>query len=323
MDNKTNRSFVDRQVDGMERIEKQVNKVLVPIWQKAPYYLTVAMALAIVGLFQFASVGFDPTKLLTVEFWIPVGIIGAAIFIIFTSTAKEYEQRYTAVDKDIQGVKANIQERAKGQSFLKLPEFLTKKNVELRIQRWKELLNAKERKLDARASEKDLYIYTKGSVVEKQDNKYTIEKEKIKILRSDEYINSNIAYMKLPNLLQYNMSMIIGDVTIGDRSAFIQNDNTIIIKDGTLKVLTRAAFSAALGTLVITTNVVDLGTIIRLVGNLFLLVGTFFDAVLLARVLVNGIVKGRHIERMQVLDEYYNWLRTYKEPQPIQIKVPE
>lgn len=313
-DNQPNRSFVDRQVDGMERIEKQVNKIIVPIWQKAPYYLTVVMALAIVGLFQFASVGFDPTKLLTIDFWIPVGIIGSAIFIIFTSTAKEYEQRYTLADKDIQGVKANIQERAKGQSFLKLPEFLTKKNIELRIQRWKEILNQKERKLDSKATEQDLYIYVNGSEAQKRDNKYAVEKDKIKLLRSDDYISQNIAYMKLPNLLQYNMSMIIGDVTIGDKSAFIQSDNKIIVKDGTLKVLTRAAFSAALGTLVITTNTIDLGTIIRLVGNLFLLVGTFFDAVLLARVLVNGIVKGRHIERMQVLDEYYNWLKTYKEP---------
>jgi hypothetical protein len=314
MDNQPKRGLIDRQVDGMERLEKQVNKLVLPIFQQAPYYLTVVMALAIVGLFQFASVGFDPTKLLTIEFWIPVGIIGAAIFIIFTSTAKEYEQKYTLVDKDIQSVKVNIQERAKGQSFLKLPEYLTNKNIELRIQRWKEILDERERKLDSRASEKDLYILTKGTTLEKQDNKYTQKKNKIKELRSDDYISTHIAYMKLPRLLQYTMSMIIGDVNIGGRSAFIQSDNKIIIRDGTLKVIARMSFSAALATLVITTTTIDLQTIIRLIGNIFMLVLTFFDAVLLARVLVNGIVKGRHIERMQVLDEYYNWVKTYKEP---------
>jgi hypothetical protein len=318
MDNK--KGFVDRQVDGMERLEKQVNRVLVPLWQQAPYYLTVVMALAIVGLFQFASVGFNPEKIFTIDFWIPVGIIGSAIFIIFTSTAKEYEAKYSAADKDIQGVKTNIQERAKGQSFLKLPEFLTQKNIDLRIQRWKEILDHKERKLDSKASEKDLYIFTKGTALEKSDNKYTLAKNKIKELRSDDYISTHIAYMDLPKLLQYNMSMIIGDVNIGGTSAFIQSDNKLIVKQGTLKVLTRGAFSGALATLVITTNAIDLGTVIRLIGNLFLLVGTFFDAVLLARVLVNGIVKGRHIERMQVLDEYYNWVKSYKEP-TVEIKV--
>jgi hypothetical protein len=314
MDNQPKRGLVDRQVDGMERLEKQVNKLVLPIFQQAPYYLTVVMALAIVGLFQFASVGFDPTKLLTIEFWIPVGIIGAAIFIIFTSTAKEYEQKYTAIDKDIQSVKVNIQERAKGQSFLKLPEYLTNKNIELRIQRWKEILDERERKLDSRASEKDLYILTKGTALEKQDNKYTQKKNKLKELRSNDYISTHIAYMKLPRLLQYTMSMIIADVNIGGRSAFIQSDNKIIIRDGTLKVIARMSFSAALATLVITTTTIDLQTIIRLIGNIFMLVLTFFDAVLLSRVLVNGIVKGRHIERMQVLDEYYNWVKTYKEP---------
>jgi len=312
MDN-PKRSYIDRQVDGLEKIEKQVNKYVLPIFQQAPYYLTIVLALAIVGLFQFASVGFDPTKLLTIEFWIPVGIIGLAIFIIFTSTAKEYEQKYTAIDKDIQSVKVNIQERAKGQSFLRLPEYLANKNIELRIERWREILDIRERKLDSRASEKDLYVYVKGTALEKSENKYTIAKHKIKELRSDEYINMHIAYMKLPKLLQYTMSMIIADVSIGNKSAFVQDDNTVILKQGTLKVLSRMAFSGALATLVITTTTVDLGTIIRLLTNLFILVGVFFDAVLLARVLVNGIVKGRHIERMQVLDEYYNWIKTYKE----------
>jgi hypothetical protein len=312
MDN-PKRSYLDRQVDGLEKIEKQVNKYVVPLFQQAPYYLTIVLALAIVGLFQFASVGFDPSKLWTVEFWVPVGIIGLAIFIIFTSTAKEYEQKYTAIDKDIQSVKVNIQERAKGQSFLKLPEYLANKNIELRIERWREILDIKERKLDSRASEKDLYIYVKGTALEKSENKYTIAKHKIKELRSDEYINMHIAYMRLPSLLQYTMSMIISDVNIGNKSAFVQDDNRVILKQGTLKVLSRMAFSGALATLVITTQSVDLGTIIRLLVNLFLLVGVFFDAVLLARVLVNGIVKGRHIERMQVLDEYYNWIKSHKD----------
>jgi ABC-type multidrug transport system fused ATPase/permease subunit len=317
MDN-PKKSYLDRQVDGLEKIEKQVNKYVVPLFQQAPYYLTIVLALAIVGLFQFASVGFDPSQLWTIEFWIPVSIIGLAIFIIFTSTAKEYEQKYSAIDKDIQAVKVNIQERAKGQSFLKLPEYLANKNIELRIERWREILDIKERKLDSRASEKDLYIYVKGTALEKSENKYTIAKHKIKELRSDEYINMHIAYMKLPKLLQYTMSMIIADVSIGNKSAFVQDDNTVILKQGTLKVLSRMAFSGALATLVITTQSVDLGTIIRLLVNLFLLVGVFFDAVLLARVLVNGIVKGRHIERMQVLDEYYNWIKSYKEPKAIE-----
>jgi hypothetical protein len=309
-----NKSFIDRQVDGMERIEKQVNKLIVPIWNQLPYYMTVVFALAIVGLFQFASVGFDPSQLGKVEFWIPIGIIGAAIFIIFTSTAKQYEQKYSDADKDIQSVKKTISEKAKGQSFLKLPEFLTKKNIELRIERWREILDQKERKLDSKASEQDLYIYTNGTVAEKREHKYTQEKVKLAYLRSDEYINTHIAYIKLPKLLQYTMSMIIADVNIGDRSAFVQDDNRIILREGGFKVLSRLAFSTALATLVITTQVVDIGTIIRLLGNLFLLVATFFDAVLLARVLVNGIVKGRHIERMQVLDEYYSWLNIKETP---------
>jgi ABC-type multidrug transport system fused ATPase/permease subunit len=317
MDN-PKRGLVDRQVDGLEKIEKQVNKYVVPLFQQAPYYLTIVLALAIVGLFQFASVGFDPSQLWTIEFWIPVSIIGLAIFIIFTSTAKEYEQKYSAIDKDIQAVKVNIQERAKGQSFLKLPEYLANKNIELRIERWREILDIKERKLDSRASEKDLYVYVKGTALEKSENKYTIAKHKIKELRSDEYINMHIAYMKLPKLLQYTMSMIIADVSIGNKSAFVQDDNSVILKQGTLKVLSRMAFSGALATLVITTTTVDLGTIIRLLVNLFLLVGVFFDAVLLARVLVNGIVKGRQIERMQVLESYYDFLKTYKEPKAIE-----
>lgn len=306
--------YIETQVEGLEQIQKKVNKYVVPIWEQTPYYLTLILALAIVGLFQFASVGFNPEQLTKIDFWIPIGVIGSSMFLIFSSTAKHYESKYAAEDKDIQSVKTSINERAKGQSFLKLPIFLANKNIELRIIRWKEILDQKERKLDSKATDQDLFIFAKGSELQKQDNKYCKSKNKIANLRSDEYIKNHIAYMKLPNLLQYTMSMIIADVNIGGKSAFIQDDNKIIARDGFYKVLTRIVFSGAVGTLVITANAVDIGTIIRLTVNIFILIGVFFDGVLLAKNLVNGIIKGRHLERMQVLDEYYQWLANYKEP---------
>jgi len=303
---------LNRQIDGLEKIEKKVNKVLIPLWQQVPYYTTIATALMMVGLFQFASVGFDPDKLLEAQFWITIGIISVAIMIIFTSTAKEYTFKYAEDDKDIKSIKATINEKSKNQSFIKLPEFLTNKNIELRIQRWKEILDTKERKLDNKASESDIYIYSKGTLLEKKDNKYTFEKEKISNLRSNDYINSHIAYMKLPKLLQYTMAMISADVATSEKSAFVENDGKIILKEATYRVITRTAFSAALATLIITTNAISLDTIIKLIGNLFILVITFFDAVLLARSIVNNVIKGRAVERLQILDEYYTWVKLDK-----------
>lgn len=300
---------LNKQVEGLERIEKKVTSKLESIWNRVPYFSAIALALAVVGLFQFASVGFDPSQIFKVEFWIPVGIISVAILIIFTSTSKEYELRFANEDKEIDTIKKGIAEKAKNQSFVKLPEFLALKNIDLRIQRHKEILDLKERKLDRRATKQDIYLYANGSVVDKRDNKYCLAKDEIKNQRSDEYIKTHIAYIKLPNLLQYTMGMIIADIGLNTSNPFMLSDNVIITRQAGGKVLVRAVFSAALGTLLITSNTVDLQTFIRLIGNLFVLVITYYDGVMLGKELSNSVVKSRTIERMQILDEYYNWTK--------------
>ena len=304
MDNKVNETL-KQQVVGLEQLEKKVSLKLDSIWSRMPYFSAIGLALLVVGLFQFASVGFDPTALLKVEFWIPVGIISTAILIIFTSTAKEYEGRYANEDKDLQSIKRTISDKAKTQSFIKLPEFLAMKNIDLRIQRHKEILDLKERKLDKRASKEDIFLWVNGSVSAKRDNKYCTIKEEIKEQRSDEYIKNHIAFMKLPKLLQYTMGMIIADIGLSTSNPFSISDNEIIGKQAGLKVLSRAVFSIALGTLIINTTTFSLETVIKLIGNLFMLVITFYDGVLLGKDLSNTVIKNRAIERMQILDEYY------------------
>lgn len=296
-----------KQVEGLESLEKKVTDRFEALWSRLPYFGAIGLALLVVGLFQFASVGFDATRLLQFDFWLPVFIISVAILIVFTSTSKEYELRFAAQDKDLMGIKKTIAEKAKGQSFVKLPEYLAHKNIELRIQRWKEILDHKERKLDRKAKKEDIYLWANGTVVEKRDNKYCRAKDEIKEQRSDAYISKHIAYMDLPKLLQYTMGMIIADIGISTANPFAISDNEIIGREAVVKVISRMAFSAAVGTLLITSHSIDLQTVVRLVSNLFILVITYYDGVMLGKDLSNSVIKNRAIERLQILDEYYIW----------------
>jgi hypothetical protein len=295
-----------KQVEGMDKLQQKVNKSLIPLFQSLPYYSMVFMALLLVGVFQFAGVGFDPAKVREWEFWLPVFIVSVSIFIIFTSTAKEYQQKYMAQDTYISTVKATMNERVKGKSFIRLPEFLANKNLTLRIERWKEILSREERRVDKKATEDDLYIYTKGTQQERLDNEYSRKKADIAYRRSDEYIAKHIVYIEM-KVLQYTMAMVLADITMDNQSAFLKSENSEILKQATYKVIARMAFSAALGTLILTTNAINIDTMIKLIGNLFILVATFFDAVLLGKVIVETIVKARYTERLQLLDEYFEW----------------
>jgi hypothetical protein len=297
---------LNKQVEGLEKLEQRVSKSVIPLFQSLPYYSMVFMALLLVGVFQFAGVGFDPAKVREWQFWVPVFIISVSIFIIFTSTAKEYQQKYMAQDTYISTVKASMNERVKGKSFLRLPEFLANKNLTLRIEKWKELLSIEERRVDKKASEDDLYIYTKGTQQERLDNEYCRKKADINARGSDEYIAKHIVYIKM-KVLQYTMAMVLADISMDGQSAFLKNENVEITKSAIYKVIARMAFSASLGTLILTTNAINIDTMIKLIGNLFILVATFFDAVLLGKVIVETIVKARYTERLQLLDEYFEW----------------
>ena len=297
---------LNRQVEGMDKLQQKVSKSLIPLYQSLPYYTMVFMALLFVGVFQFAGIGFDPTKLREWEFWAPVFIISISIFIIFTSTAKEYQQKYMAEDTYIQAVKTTMNDRVKGKSFIKLPEFLAEKNLNLRIEKWKEILTRRELKIDKSATESDIYTYSKGTEFEKRDNEYCQKKAEIARLRSDQYIDKHIVYMNI-KVLQYTMSMILADINMDNKSAFQKSENNEIVKNAFYKVLSRMAFSAALGTLIFSANAIDINTMIKLIGNIFILIATFFDAALLGKVIVNTIIKGRYTERLQLLDEYFDW----------------
>ena len=309
MDNKT---FLDKQIETQRQFENKIKKYL-PEYTSLPYWISNIVAFLLIGGLSFVSVQFDPTQILKFDFWLPILITSSAVWLVFFYTTKEYIIKYEKRDTEISTLKKVLIDKAKGNTFDDLPVYLANKNIVLKTQAYKEKWKRYENKIDYRASDKDLYVWTKGSVVEKQANKYCQKKLKIARVTSDEYIVENLPYLKV-KVIQFTYAMVVAG-TSGkyDKSSFETNIDRKISNEAIYSIISRTAMLVALGVLIISENAITISTFIKLIGNLTVLTSAFFRAVLLASDLVGGTIKEQVLERISIIEDYNKWNKKLKE----------
>lgn len=320
MDNKPNiNEFLDKQVESQRQFEKRL-KANLPNSQTIGYWLSLFTAFLLIGGLAFASVNFNPEEIFKISFWIPIGITSGAVYIVIWATSNEYLTRYTRIDQDIATIKKNIFEKSKTESFEKLPEYLARKNMELKIQAWKELQKKRLARVEARATDKDLAIELNGSESEKLENKYINNKKRLQRLLTDEYIQENLPYLKV-KVIQYTYAMILAGTKGGhNKSSFEVSLSKQINMEAIYSILSRTIMLVAISVLIFTEQSMSLGAVIKLFGNLVILATAYFRALVLAKDLTD-IVKEQSVERTEILNDYYRWYKTIeikKEEKPLE-----
>jgi hypothetical protein len=301
-----NKNFIDKQVEMQRQFENKVKKYL-PEYTSLPYWISNLVAFLLIGGLSFVSVQFDPTQILKLEFWLPILITSSAVWLVFFYTTKEYILKYEKKDSEIQTLKKALIEKAKGNSFDNLTTYLAEKNIALKTQAYKEKWKRYENKLDYKATDKDIYTWVKGTTAEKQENKYCQKKIKIQRVISEDYIASNLAYLKV-KAIQFTYAMVVAG-TSGkyDKSSFETNIDQKISKEAVYSIISRTALMVAIGVLVISENAVTVSTLIKLLGNLAVLSTAFFRAVLLSSDIVSGTLKEQVLERISIIEDYNKW----------------
>jgi hypothetical protein len=305
------KSFVDRQVESQRKFEREVRKYL-PEYTSLPYWISNFVAFLLIGGLAFVSVEFDPSQILKFEFWLPILITSSAVWLVFFYTSKEYLIKYEKRDPEIQILKKNLLEKAKNEGFEHLTEYLVEKNIKFKITAWKEKYKRIESKLDYKASDEDIYIWSKGTESQKLDNKYCQKKRQIQRVLTDEYINNNLEYLKV-DVVQFTYAMVVaGTNGKHSKSSFEKNIDQKINQEAVYSIISRTVLLVAIGVLIIGEQGITVSSIIKLLGNLAILTSAFFRSVLLASDLVSGTLKEQILERISIIEDYKNWLKPKK-----------
>lgn len=304
------KKYVNEQLDRQAKsASKQIKSVFskLPNPDVIPFWILNITAFALVGGLAFAQVLYDPSKITEAGFWLPRILTGIALVLVFISTSNEYVIKYTKQSSEIKSIKENTVKKTEGNSLKRLPEYLVNLNLNNKKKAWIEKWTELEHGLDYKATDEDLRIYESGTVAEKRENKYSTEKNRIKRMTDPEYINANLPYLKVKTI-QYTYSMIVAGVKLSNnKSAFEKNLNTEIAKQSVYQTVSRLTLIVILGMLIIEPQGITLQATVNLIGNIAALSMMFFNGVVFANDYVENDLKSQHLERMQILDDYYGW----------------
>lgn len=290
-----------------KKVKREVRVQSIPLW------ILNIFALALLGAFSFAKVGFEPAKLIELAFWTPILIKILANDIVYLST---YTSRISAgkmKSEKLRELEEGIAASLKNKDTRNITKFLTYKNIEIKTEAWKNKIQRKVAFLDRWSRVKDISVWEKGTELQKQKNFYCRKRQKLLRQQTPEFISQNIASVKV-KCIQYTYSMVLsGIISKSSKKALEKTPQQDLAKAISSKNITRLFIIVLTGALAFDFVVVGMQAIIDFFSNMFVLVSMWSSAKNAADIFVNETMIAQSYERIELLSEYIQWNKGDKE----------
>lgn len=297
----------DQFLEMEKKVKREVRVQSIPLW------ILNIFALGLLGAFSFATVGFEPAKLIELAFWTPILIKILANDIVYFST---YTSRISAgkmKSEKLKELEEGIATSLKNKDTRNITKFLTYKNIEIKTEAWKNKIQRKIAFLDRWSRAKDISVWEKGTDLEKQKNFYCRKRQKLLMQQTPEFISQNIASVKV-KCIQYTYSMVLsGIISKSSKKALEKTPQQDLAKAISSKNLTRLFIIALTSALVFNFVKIGMQAVIDFFSNMFVLVSMWSSAKNAADIFVNETMIAQAYERIELLSEYIQWNKGDKE----------
>lgn len=297
----------DQFLEMEKKVKREVRVQSIPLW------ILNIFALGLLGAFSFATVGFEPAKLIELAFWTPILIKILANDIVYFST---YTSRITLGkirSEKLRELEEGIATSLKNKDTRNITKFLTYKNIEIKTEAWKNKIQRKIAFLDRWSRVKDISVWEKGTELQKQKNFYCRKRQKLLRQQTPEFISQNIASVKV-KCIQYTYSMVLsGIISKSSRKALEKTPQQDLAKAISSKNITRLIIIALTSALVFNFVKIGMQAIIDFFSNMFVLVSMWSSAKNAADIFVNETMVAQAYERIELLSEYIQWNKGDKE----------
>ena len=268
------------------------------------------------GCFNVVDLKFEPERALTLSFWVRIGTRLTLLFLIKTLALDIFIPYFRKNNDELSRVKV-INKRFMQLKEKDFPIFIDDvKNVELRINAWKEKINKKLAKLEHHTKNKDRVIFYKGSEPEKEINKYCQKRAELEYLLSDEYIEAN-KYCLNVNCPRVIAAVFDTPVEYADLGSLYQISSKIklsVIASLTVSSFWLVAIQIIREASVLSKNNVPLLIIILgIVLDLVFMFCQFFSGIMDSAKIIDKQEVCPYTNRNRILKEYIYWKEPNKE----------
>lgn len=291
----------DQFLEMEKKVKREVRVQSIPLW------ILNIFALGLLGAFSFATVGFEPAKLIELAFWTPILIKILANDIVYFSTYTSRISIGKMRSEKLRELEEGIAASLKNKDTRNITKFLTYKNIEIKIEAWKNKIQRKIAFLDRWSRVKDISVWEKGTELQKQKNFYCRKRQKLLRQQTPEFISQNIASVKV-KCIQYTYSMVLsGIISKSSKKALEKTPQQDLAKAISSKNITRLFIIALTGALAFSFVKVGMQAIIDFFSNMFVLVSMWSSAKNAADIFVNETMIAQAYERIELLSEYIQW----------------
>jgi hypothetical protein len=209
-------------------------------WQELPYILMYISAFMMIGLFDFVNGRFDPSQIVTVDYWRGVVMLMMASVLFLLSASNRKIDQLMKEDEDVQYKTTTLESVAKSQDLFDFDEYLVVKNTERKKITYINSIKKQIDRLDNGirwlpfvngASTKDKMVYFEGTEEQKRVNKYCIQRAELDYLMSDDYIDKNIRAMDVKYPEVQRSFVTVGHETINSLPWITESKTAKMFKD--------------------------------------------------------------------------------------------
>lgn len=277
--------------------------------------ILLILILIVEGCFNFITLEFNFSILYEIQFWIKIIFKMTLLLLVRMLALNIFKPKARENNKELQ-VEKNKNEKLSRLKDADFPYWIENvKNIEIKIEAWKNKITKKLLKLEQKASENDRHLYFDNSISEeeKMKNKYYRRKTYFLSLLTSDFIDSNI------NTLQVRFQRL--DAAIFDLPVNLEHEENkyqISSKSKSATFISLAVASVGLLLINIITSGLDfskndsilIATIISLSVDLVFLSYQFLMGILDSYRIINNNELLPYINRNRILKEYFY----YKKP---------
>lgn len=275
--------------------------------RKISYGVILLLCLVMIGLAEFFVAGFDTDVFTRPSFWFTIIACGIANYIMLSYTAIEKIDNSLEKDEVVKNKKKELEDNVSVHVDTDFDDYLSVENRQRKINAWKTKISNKIAKLDEKTKDIDREVLWFGTDEDKENNSYCRERKALLYKLSDEYINRNIAFLRVKYVKLRRYEVTHGCKQKYDNYKLTTRRNLKIAIDNLPKIMQSLAFILMISTFTFDYKEFSILVLISFVIKLGSLCINIYNGITYGTSYITNTLLPDFQYRLNVIINYLNW----------------
>lgn len=275
--------------------------------RKISYGIILILCLITIGLAEFFVAGFNTDVFTQPSYWFNLLACAIANYIMLAYTAVEKIDSSLEKNQEVKDKKKELDDQVSKNVDTDFDDYLSVENRNRKVNAWKTKISNKIAKLDEKTKDSDREILWFGSEEDKVNNDYCRKRNALLYKLSDEFINRNIAFLRVKYVKLRRYEVTHGCKQKYDNYRLTTRRNLKIAKDNLPKIMQSLSFILMISTFTFGYKEFSILLIISFAIKLGSLCLNIYNGITYGTSYISNTLLPDFQYRLNVIINYLNW----------------